>query len=191
MIAKHFTYYALVVAVVLGVSTQVLAEGGPDIEAGIAAYDSGDYETALNNLVPLAIKGNAEAQFRMAVMHVKGHGVSKNACFAIVWADKAARKNHPDAAYFMSFMYFGGAPIKPDLDMAYRWAAHSAKFGHHDGAEQREVIAVALTPERRSALDEEMKTWDATKQPAVEIFPFAALKQPYDLIYEKMILWGC
>ncbi len=39
-----------------------------DYKAGKAAYDAGDYQTAYNQLLPLAELGDAEAQARLALV---------------------------------------------------------------------------------------------------------------------------
>jgi|SRR3989339_239338 len=194
MIAKLFTCFILAAWVALD-CVPVHADDAADLRVGVAAYSDKDYQTAIKYLLPLAIEGNAEAQYQIAQMHIKGHGVPANYCFSISWADKAARQNHSGAAILMSFAYFGGWLVKKDIDMAYRWAAHAFKLGHPNGSDHLEVLALAITPERRSVLDEEMKTWDATKQPTVEIFPFEEpelpVSEPYDMIRDSLRLRGC
>ncbi len=42
--------------------------GMADLEAGLGAYERGDYDTALREIRPLAEKGNARAQSRLGTM---------------------------------------------------------------------------------------------------------------------------
>ena len=44
---------------------------GADFKKGLAAYDSGDYATALREWTPLAEQGHADAQFYLGVMYSK------------------------------------------------------------------------------------------------------------------------
>ncbi len=50
-----------------------------DFDAGVAAYDSGDYETAFREFKPLAEQGDAHAQFNLGYMYHKGEGVPRGA----------------------------------------------------------------------------------------------------------------
>ncbi len=45
------------------------------LDEGVAAYERGDYETALREFRPPAEQGNALAQFSLALMYANGHGV--------------------------------------------------------------------------------------------------------------------
>jgi uncharacterized protein len=50
-----------------------IAAAGP-LEDGAAAYQRGDYPTALRLLRPLAELGNVEAQSALGVMYINGQG---------------------------------------------------------------------------------------------------------------------
>ena len=49
-----------------------------DYQAGVKAYERGDYETALQEWQPLAEEGNPKAQFHLGQMYAKGNGIPKN-----------------------------------------------------------------------------------------------------------------
>ena len=61
-----------------------------DFQAGLAAYDQGDYATALNEFLPLAQQGNAKAQFNMGILYEKGQGVPQDFQEAFRWYYLAA-----------------------------------------------------------------------------------------------------
>ena len=46
------------------------------LDEGNAAYERGDYATALQEYHPLAKRGDARAQFKLGVMYAKGEGVT-------------------------------------------------------------------------------------------------------------------
>ena len=50
------------------------ATAGPLLEDAVAAYQRGDYATALRLWHPLAEQGDAEAQFHLGVMYESGQG---------------------------------------------------------------------------------------------------------------------
>jgi len=47
-------------------------------EEGLAAYERGDYATALKEWQPLAVAGNADAQYYLGVMYAFGQGVPQD-----------------------------------------------------------------------------------------------------------------
>ncbi len=50
----------------------VAAPAWADFQAGVEAYDRGDYATALTEIRPLAQQGHAGAQFNLGQMYRKG-----------------------------------------------------------------------------------------------------------------------
>ncbi len=61
----------------------------------MAAYQRGDYTTALSELRALAEKGNANAQFFLGFMYDAGRGVPQDYVQAHMWFDLAASKFSP------------------------------------------------------------------------------------------------
>ena len=61
-----------------------------DFQMGLSAAQSGDFATALREWTPLAILGNAAAQFNLGVMYVNGTGVVKDDVYAHLWWSIAA-----------------------------------------------------------------------------------------------------
>ena len=66
----------MIAMLALAVSTPVVFAG--PYEDGRAAYDRGDYATALRLIKPLAAQGDANAQTQLGRMYEKGWGVPKN-----------------------------------------------------------------------------------------------------------------
>ena len=77
-----------VVMFLLGVIS--FAEAGMD-EAN-EAYERGDYATAYREWLPLAEQGDAEAQFKLGVMYMNGHGVQQDYAEAATWFGRAAEQ---------------------------------------------------------------------------------------------------
>ena len=76
----------LMVALVVGLAAPAWAGW----DEGVAAYDRGDYETALREFRPLAEQGNARAQNRLGLMYDWGSGVPRDRAEAAKWYRKAA-----------------------------------------------------------------------------------------------------
>jgi uncharacterized protein len=87
-------FRAIFVAVLLVLSFALPIAAGT-LENGIAAYDKGDYETALRLL--LANQSNSAAQFLLADMYTKGQGVPQNLVEGISWYRKAADQGGAEA----------------------------------------------------------------------------------------------
>ncbi|MBH62810.1 MAG: hypothetical protein CL569_10280 [Alphaproteobacteria bacterium] len=55
-----------------------------------AAYKRGDFATVLENFVPLAEGGDANAQYNVGMMYAQGNGVGRDDFLAMHWFRKAA-----------------------------------------------------------------------------------------------------
>jgi len=85
----------------------MLFTGDPAVSAdwnkGIAAYQTGDYTTALDKFFSLADQGHAHAQFNFGVMHRGGIGVPQNDDMAVMWYTLAAKQGLPRCQMAESF----------------------------------------------------------------------------------------
>jgi len=68
-----------------------------DFAQGQTAYDSGDFQGALAQWLPLAEAGDPDAQFRVAEMFKAGEGAPPNAEEAMKFARLAAAQGQPEA----------------------------------------------------------------------------------------------
>src|SRR5690606_7007211 len=101
-----------------------------DLASGLAAYRKGDYATAFKEWQPLAVKGNADAQNNMGVLHEKGQGVERNFVESVNWYRRAADQGHPQAQNNVGVMYEKGLGVKPDAKQAASWYARAAQRGN-------------------------------------------------------------
>jgi len=96
---------------------------GPDMEmaSGIAAFEAKEFARAMQLLQPLAERGAAEAQYRVAIMAQVGLGMVKNCAIAVKWMRAAADQGFALAEHGLGFMYFQGECTKADAAEAVRW----------------------------------------------------------------------
>jgi TPR repeat protein len=73
-----------------------IALSGP-FEDGVAAYDRGDYTTAIRLFRPLAEQGIASAQYNLGYMLAHGKGAPQNYGEALEWYRKAADQEYAAA----------------------------------------------------------------------------------------------
>ena len=66
-----------------------------DYNKGIAAYEMGDYATALREWTPLAEQGDALAQSSLGFMYEKGRGVPTDYKTAVKWTRLLPNKDMP------------------------------------------------------------------------------------------------
>jgi uncharacterized protein len=106
-----------------------VAAAGP-FENAVAAYQRGDYATALKLWHLLAENGDADAQFHLGVMYESGQGVLRNDADAIKWYRQAAEQDDAVAQFNLGIMYAnGGAPNYAEAAPWYRLAANHGLAG--------------------------------------------------------------
>jgi uncharacterized protein len=121
----------LVRALVMLVPIGGAATAGP-LEDAVAAYQRGDYTTALRLWRPLAAQGDADMQFHLGVMYESGQGVVRNDAEAIKWYRKAAEQDDAVAQFNLGVMYAkgeGGSPNHAEAALWYRLAADHGLAG--------------------------------------------------------------
>ncbi len=96
---------------------------------GIAAYERGDYATALKEFRPLAEQGDASAQFSVGTMYESGLGVPQDFAEAAKWYRKAAEQGHAKAQSILGVMYHSGDGVPQDHAEALKWHRLAAEQG--------------------------------------------------------------
>ena len=89
-----------------------------DLSSGIAAFEGKHFSTATRLLQPLAEQGDAEAQFRMAIMAQNGLGMVVNEKVAFDNMLAAADQGHALAIHGLGFMYLEGECTDKDTAKA-------------------------------------------------------------------------
>lgn len=90
------------------------------------ALRTGDYEAALREIRPLALKGDAEAQSILGTMYANGQGVPVNNQKAAEWTRKAAEKGFANAQYNLGIMYDTGTGVSRNYKEAAKWYRRAA-----------------------------------------------------------------
>jgi uncharacterized protein len=117
-----------------------------DFQAGLDAYQKGDYVGAAKEWRPLAEQGSAEAQFNLGLLYLDGHGVPQSPVEAANWFRRAAEQDYPQAQHNLGAMYGSGQGVKRDLVQAYKWLNICAAKGNAGCVTQRDLIAKKLKP---------------------------------------------
>jgi len=117
-----------------------------DFQAGLDAYNKGDYVTAAKEWRPLAEEGSAVAQFNLGLLYLDGRGVPQSDAEAANWFRRAAEQDYPQAQHNLGAMYGKGQGVKRDLVQAYKWLNICAAKGNSGCVTQRDLIAKKLKP---------------------------------------------
>ena len=108
----------------------VIPAQAQDFDTGLAAYDRGDYATALQEWRPLARSGDVAAQYNLGLMYRKGEGVPQDDREAVRWYRRAAEQGDAKAQNNLGVMYNNGEGVAQDYREAVRWYRRAAEQGN-------------------------------------------------------------
>lgn len=103
------------------------------LEEGLTAYRNKNYQTALNEMLPLAKAGNARAQNVMGLLYQGGHGVPQDHAESLRWLVLSAEQNEPTAFNNLGVVYSKGLGVKQDHAEAVKWFRRAADAGNELG----------------------------------------------------------
>lgn len=134
-----------------------------EIEVARDLMETGQFEQAMQALLPAARSGNADAEELIGVMYAMGLGVARDDVRAFEWYLRSSLKGHPGAQSGIGWYYEVGRGMPaPDLVRAYMWYTLSAIGGDPDAAISLEEVVKKMTPEqieKAHILAQDYKTW--------------------------------
>ena len=89
-----------------------------------------DYEKGFPITLKLAISGNTEAQYNLAVMYEEGQGVEVNLKEAVFWYQKSAQSGFPLAENNLGRMYQYGYGVEQSYTKAFMWYSKAVEQGN-------------------------------------------------------------
>lgn len=99
-------------------------------DEALAAYEREDYAAALKLYQPRAAAGDAEASYRIGLMHRFGWGVDKDIDAAVKHLRIAADAKHAGALAELGTMYRLGRGVPEDPKLALQLLTGAAERGH-------------------------------------------------------------
>ncbi|HHH12861.1 MAG TPA: sel1 repeat family protein, partial [Thiolapillus brandeum] len=99
------------------------------LSSGIAAFEAKHFVQAAELLEPLAEAGEAEAQYRVAIMAQNGLGMVENPLVAYKYMKAAAEAGHALAQHGLAFMYLEGECAEKNPRKAVEWFEKAAEQG--------------------------------------------------------------
>jgi TPR repeat protein len=150
-----------VLALVLALT---LSACSSDVQVGVEAYERGDYAAALEELRPLAERGDAGAQFSLGGIYYYGAGVPQDSAEAVKWYHLAAEQGDADAQSQLGKLYENGAGVPQDYVLAHMWfnlaATHlPADLTQDLGALNRDFVEKSMTPDQVAEAHRLAREW--------------------------------
>lgn len=116
-------------AVLMGLCLSGFDPAWADFQAGVTAYDRGDYKRAFDEWLPLAERDDLAAQRNIGQMYRMGRGVPQNFAKAAKWYGRAAERGLASAQVNLGVLYLRGEGVPKDEAEAARWFEQAAKAG--------------------------------------------------------------
>lgn len=133
------------------------------LEEGRDFMEANDFKAAMQEFLPLARSGNADAEELIGVMYALGLGVERDDERAFEWYLRSSLKGHPGAQSGIGWYYEVGRGMPaPDLVRAYTWYVLSAIGGDPDAAISQEEVVKKMTKEqidKAHILIDDYKSW--------------------------------
>ncbi|QPJ62420.1 MAG: sel1 repeat family protein [Candidatus Nitronauta litoralis] len=99
---------------------------------GWSEYENKNFDLALKTWLPLAERGNPDAQYFVGIFFSKGLGVPVNFKEAGKWFQKSADQGDVGAQYQLGIFFETGKGYPRDLHQAGYWFKKAAKQGYPD-----------------------------------------------------------
>ena len=123
------TFKALMIAVGILVTSMTVSLA-QDYQKALAAYNKGDYATALREWKPFAEQGDAIVQVLLGSMYQRGLGVTKDYTEAVNWYREAAEQGNKYAQSNLGVTYANGQGVTQDYAEAVNWYRKAAEQGY-------------------------------------------------------------
>lgn len=179
----------------LSTATNVLA----GFDEAAAAFATGNYAQAQEQLKPLLADNDPRAQYSMGVLYENGFGVSKDLPLAAAWYLKAAEQGNSDAQFNLGAMNEHGVGIPVNYPEAARWYRPAAEVGDIDalsnlgvlyangqGVKQDKILAMALYNVSVAFAEGRPTQAKQNRQALANQIPMAELKQSMALTEELL-----
>ena len=136
---------------------------GSEFRAGLAAYNMGDYRSAVRHWLPLAENRNVKAQNGLAYLYYKGLGVPLDRSVAARWFRAAARQGSPHSQLFLGTMHYYGDGVPKDNTLAYMWCELALGGGLVEGLACRNAVSESMNAAQIAAAQRLAEEWNGRR----------------------------
>jgi TPR repeat protein len=89
-----------------------------------------DQPAEVANYSGAAERGDADAQYQLAVLYHEGHDIPRDLARAAYWYTQAGQRGNTEAQYWLCVMYREGIGVGRDYAEAFYWCKRAAEQGH-------------------------------------------------------------
>jgi uncharacterized protein len=118
--------------IVMGTFAVTAAEANGGLVEGEQAFEHGQYDTAFNELMPLAEERNPLAQYYVGLMYLGSLGVPGDSRAGLNWLTRAAEQGLTAAQLDLALLYERGQHVGQDYQRAADWMLAASQGGNPD-----------------------------------------------------------
>ncbi len=146
-------------SIVVGLVCMLAPPAWADFQAGLDAYERGDYGTALKEFRPLAEQGDALAQFLLGRMYDLAQGVPQDYQEAMKWYRLAAEQGFALAQSNLGGMYISSHGVPRNSIQGYMWASLAAVQGNEKAVKGLELLEKSMTLDELAEAQRLAREW--------------------------------
>ena len=120
-----------------------------DFRGGLAAYNSGDYATALKLWRPLAERREPRSEAGLGFMYHRGLGLGVDDREAAVWLRRAAEHGQAEGQLMLGVLFYYGRGMAQSYVRAYAWCALAEINGNGDAMPCRDAALESMSDSDR------------------------------------------
>ena len=124
-------------------------------EVGLRNYKEGEFKKAYEEFFSESKKGNANAQYYLGCMFLKGEGVKKSFMWGFKWLSIAADKGHVKALNVVGVIYKNGVETSKNTEEAKKYLQLSAEKNFNLGQFNLGVLLIENYKEKIENLSHE------------------------------------
>jgi TPR repeat protein len=143
---------AILLALLFGAATTLIAHADDALTRGTAVYPRGDYVRAARELSPLEHRGNARALARLGFRYEHGFGEPQAYAVAADLYLRAAVQGNASAQGLLGLMYDKGHGVPQNFVLAYKWLILAA--AHASGRERDVYLRLRDAVSSKMSVDE-------------------------------------
>jgi TPR repeat protein len=144
---KRSTRLAVIVACAVACLAAPIARGGTteeDFRQGLAAFNTGDYASALRLWRPLAERDEPRSEAGIGFMYHRGLGVAVDDREAAVWLRRAAEHGQAEGQLMLGFLFYYGRGVPQSFVRAYAWCELAETDGNADATLCRDAALESM-----------------------------------------------
>ena len=120
-----------------------------EFRRGLAAFNTGDYNTALQAWRPLAQREDPRSEAGIGFMYHRGMGVAVDDDQAAFWLERAAEPGQAEGQLMLGILFYYGRGVPQSYVRSYAWCDLAESGGNADATLCRDAALEAMPDSER------------------------------------------